>query len=286
MCILAVQQCLHRILSQTQTVTPGMPFIAATMRAAKKSKSSSGDAMSSTDMDVIGEMVRTTMTETLGEQFEKFKASFRSHMEALFSQKLQEMQTALTQKFAEEKAAMEAKHAADRDALTNRITTLEAAVETTQRSFRANNLVLHGLMEPADQNGPSLQDTIRTLLETSGDAPRTPHQITSIQRLGKPRTAASDRPRPVRITFTDTASKIAALKRCKDLRQRQLYLDTDLTPKQQQMRNSKRDRYHLLKNTGMRPFWRAERLMVIRDGVAREDDGADIPAAAAPSASA
>lgn len=90
-----------------------------------------------------------------------------------------------------------------------------------------------------------------------------PTQILPVQRLGKPRTAPSDRPLPIRIVIADGSSRASALQRSKDLQLQKLYLDIDLTSQQQRIRASKQDRYQILKNNDMRPFWREERLMVI-----------------------
>ena len=55
---------------------------------------------------------------------------------------------------------MEARHASEKEALTNKITALEKAVEDTHRSMRANNLVLHGLKEDTPQNEANLKGSV------------------------------------------------------------------------------------------------------------------------------
>ncbi len=224
--------------------------------------------LNTSDMDVLKEIVKSSVEEIMEATLSNFKSDIRSLVESVINEKFE----AVKQQIAQQLTTLEARHASEKEALTNKITVLEKAVEDTQRSMRANNLVLHGLKEENPQNEANLKGKIQQLLENSAGG-SAPIHILSVQRLGKPRTAPSDRPRPIRIVLSDGSSRASALQRSKDLRRQKLYLDSDLTPQQQQIRISKRDRYQILKNNNMRPFWRGERLMVVRDGVVSEDTG-------------
>ena len=224
--------------------------------------------LNTSDMDVLKEIVKSSVEEIMETTLSNFKSDIRSLVESVINEKFE----AVKQQIAQQLTTLEAHHASEKEALTNKITVLEKAVEDTQRSMRANNLVLHGLKEENPQNEANLKGKVQQLLDNSAGG-SAPIHILSVQRLGKPRTAPSDRPRPIRIVLSDGSSRASALQRSKDLRQQKLYLDSDLTPQQQQIRISKRDRYQILKNNNMRPFWRGERLMVVRDGVVSEDTG-------------
>lgn len=224
--------------------------------------------LNTSDMDVLKEIVKSSVEEIMEATLSNFKSDIRSLVESVINEKFE----AVKQQIAQQLTTLEARHASEKEALTNKITVLEKAVEDTQRSMRANNLVLHGLKEENPQNEANLKGKVQQLLDNSAGG-SAPIHILSVQRLGKPRTAPSDRPRPIRIVLSDGSSRASALQRSKDLRRQKLYLDSDLTPQQQQIRISKRDRYQILKNNNMRPFWRGERLMVVRDGVVSEDTG-------------
>lgn len=224
--------------------------------------------LNTSDMDVLKEIVKSSVEEIMEATLSNFKSDIRSLVESVINEKFE----AVKQQIAQQLTTLEARHASEKEALTNKITVLEKAVEDTQRSMRANNLVLHGLKEENPQNEANLKGKVQQLLDNSAGG-SAPIHILSVQRLGKPRTAPSDRPRPIRIVLSDGSSRASALQRSKDLRRQKLYLDSDLTPQQQQIRISKLDRYQILKNNNMRPFWRGERLMVVRDGVVSEDTG-------------
>ena len=93
--------------------------------------------------------------------------------------------------------------------------------------------------------------------------------VSEARRPGAP-SVARTKPRPVLISFSGVAAKHAALKHSKALRQRQIFLDPDLTPQQQRIRVSMRPHYVALKTAGEQPFWREERLFVLEGDHVRE----------------
>jgi hypothetical protein len=235
--------------------------------------------LSTTDMDALKEIVKSSVEDIMETKLTEFCTNFTSNIRSLVESVINEKFEAFKQQISQQLTTVEARHASEKEALTNKITALEKAVEDTHRSMRANNLVLHGLKEDNPQTEANLKGSVQQLLENSAGG-SAPIQILSVQRLGKPRTTPSDRPRPIRIVLSDGSSRASALQRSKDLRQRKLYLDVDLTPQQQHIHTSKQDRYRILKNNDMRPFWRGERLMVIRDGVVSEDTGSGLAGSA------
>ena len=142
-----------------------------------------------------------------------------------------------------------------------------AAAESRDRSSRASHLIIKGL--PEEPSGLPTPQAVSHLFPVSpGD---TPVPILEARRLGPPSVGAGARPRVILVKFTSVSAKHAALKHSKALRSRQIYLDSDLTPQQRQLRTQQRDRYLHLKAQGSRPFWRDERLFVNEGGRIRED---------------
>ncbi len=168
----------------------------------------------------------------------------------------------------------EARHRADVQRMLERVERVEnelaqlrAAAESRDRASRACNLIIKGL--PEEPRGQSTPQAVSELFPVSpGD---TPVPILEARRLGPRSTGAVTRPRAILVKFTSVSAKHAALKHSKALRSRQIYLDTDLTPQQRQIRTQKRDRFLHLKAQGSRPFWRDERLFVNEAGRIRED---------------
>ena len=168
----------------------------------------------------------------------------------------------------------EARHSADVQRLLgrlerveNEVAQLRAAAESRDRSSRASHLIIKGL--PEEPSGQPTPQAVSQLFPVSpGD---TPVPILEARRLGPPSVGAGARPRVILVKFTSVSAKHAALKHSKALRSRQIYLDSDLTPQQRQLRTQQRDRYLHLKAQGSRPFWRDERLFVNEGGRIRED---------------
>lgn len=178
---------------------------------------------------------------------------------------------------------IEARHRAEMQQLRaelewmkNEMAQLRGAAESRDRASRASHLIIKGF--PEEPNDQSTQQAVSALFPVPhGD---TPVPILEARRLGPRSVGAVARPRAVLVKFTSVSAKHAALKHSKALRSRQIYLDSDLTPQQRQLRIQQRDRFLHLKTQGFRPFWRDERLFVNDGGRIREDR---VPAPAPPS---
>ena len=153
------------------------------------------------------------------------------------------------------------------DRLENEMAQLRGQAESRDRASRASHLVIKGL--PEEPNDQSTSQAVSQLFPPShGD---TPVPILEARRLGPRSVGPAARPRVVLVRFTSVSAKHAALKHSKALRSRQIYLDSDLTPQQRQLRTQLSDRFLHLKAQGSRPFWRDERLFVNDGGRIRED---------------
>ena len=155
-------------------------------------------------------------------------------------------------------------HAATVEVLNNRIAVLERTMEQGERKQRSSNLVLHGV--PERPGLVDLEAAVLTEAAAPGARPPSTSCTFSAQRLGRLQAdRASNRPRPVLLSFRTNDAKHAFLKNSRTLREKKIYLDEDLTPLQQQTRTALRDDYHRLKAEGKKPYWRGERLL-FRDG--------------------
>lgn len=161
------------------------------------------------------------------------------------------------------------------EASENEMAQLKGAAERQDRASRACHLVVKGLAE-APNDHPNLEGVPALF-------PGCAATVVEAFRLGRPREGAGALPRPVLVKFSSVSAKHAALKHSKDLRNRRIYLDNDLTQLQRDQRTRKRDRYQQLKAQGMKPFWRDERLFFYENGRIREDR---VPPPAAPASPA
>ena len=144
----------------------------------------------------------------------------------------------------------------------NRVTEVHHRQEAADKASRSNNLVLKGL--PEEVPGQDLNTHIGDVMQATGAAV----PVLEARRLGAPRQSQAGRPpapRPVLLRFPTESAKHAALKHSKALRARKIYMDPDLTPAQQRAKASKGDKFQLLKQRGMHPFWRGE-LLFFREG--------------------
>jgi hypothetical protein len=156
--------------------------------------------------------------------------------------------------------------------LMGKIKDLEDKLEAFDRAGRAGNLILKNKAEPIGETPQSLFATVQGLLQVTPGRPAP--TLVEVRRLGKPVTdRPRPHPRPVFIKFASVTAKHAALSVSKVLRARQLYLDVDLTRAQKDSRWAQRDRYRFLREHGMRPYWREDRIYVVNYGRAEEDTG-------------
>ena len=137
-------------------------------------------------------------------------------------------------------------------------------IEVRDRNDRKTNLVVQGIAEGESQAGLAVK-MASMLRPPSGS-------VVEAFRLGSPRVGAS-RPRPVLVRFNTVQAKHTALKTSKELRVKKVYLDADLTERQQEIRRQKGQRYRELRDKKARPFWREERLFYYSGDRVVEDKG-------------
>lgn len=141
------------------------------------------------------------------------------------------------------------------EALDNKIHECTLSADTLERQIRSPNTILFGVEESVGEN--TLAE-VKSLLGA--------HSIREASRLGK-RSATAKRPRPVLIKFDSLAAKHAAFKHTKELRQRfKVYIDDDLTPKQQAARASRLREVQELRGQGWKTFWRGDNLFKVQQG--------------------
>ncbi|CAL8471698.1 g11240 [Coccomyxa elongata] len=232
-----------------------MPDTRATTVNGKRVRAPSGSPPRVSDDEGI--ISRSDLQRELGVQNEQF-------LSAVEAMKIEQQQ-----QFEQQ----EARHRADMqrvkevvDGLRNEVAQLKAAAESRDRASRASHLIIKGYSEEPD--GQSTSQAVSHLFPPS---PGEPMPILEARRLEPRSTGALARPRAILVKFISVSAKHAALKHSKALRSRQIYLDSDLTPQQRQLRTQQRDRFLHLKAQGSRPFWRDERLFVNEGGRIRED---------------
>jgi len=163
------------------------------------------------------------------------------------------------------------------ETMINRVYQLEGVVESQARTARRSNLIIHGLPEDTTEVATARVSAL------FGAASGPLVAVSEARRLGAPN-AARSKPRPILVSFSGVEAKHAALKHSKPLRQRQIFLDPDLTPQQQRIRLSLRSQYTALKAAGKQPFWREERLFIREGDRVREHLPVPGPPAAAAAA--
>jgi hypothetical protein len=160
--------------------------------------------------------------------------------------------------------ALAAKHealAGEHIQLKTRLLALESRQEATETQAKSNNIILYNL---AETSPAETETNVKILLgEVAASA------IMETRRLGpvKPGTA---KPRGVLVKFTSSSGKHAAYKRSRDLRSQGIFIDDDLTLKQQAERQRLRGEFTQLKASGLKPFWRGSKLMKITQGGAQQ----------------
>ena len=146
----------------------------------------------------------------------------------------------------------------DNETLTNRMERLE-------RQQRCNNLVLKGFGSEATSREAILQECRQLIL---AEVPA--FDVTGLERavpMGQP---SQQQQRSIMLRFVSVSARGSALRACKGVRARRIYLDTDLTADQQNKRRQQKAQWDELKLMGKKPYWRDEMLMYIEDGVRKK----------------
>ena len=174
-----------------------------------------------------------------------------------FDERFNEMRTLLEAAIEELKAANAAKDA-EIEELKGKLTICEAKLERLDRDARAQNMILYNVPEVADP-----ADTVKSLFP-----PASSGNIVTVHRLGR-FVAGARRPRPVLVKFSSVQAKHEAFKSKKEVAaNRKIFMDDDLTEKQRTNRKQQLPTFVRLKEAGMRPFWRGDKIMqVTQQGV-------------------
>lgn len=143
---------------------------------------------------------------------------------------------------------------ADFAAVREELVVLRGTVEQLDRDSRAKNIVIYNLP------GPGSAEEVKSLFP-----PAVAQNIENVRRLGRP---VSGKRIPMLVKFRSLQAKHEAFKSSKVLRARSIYLDDDLTASQRATRQQLRPAFAQLKEQGLKPFWRGERLLyVTNEGV-------------------
>jgi hypothetical protein len=148
---------------------------------------------------------------------------------------------------------------AERDANRDQIKALQDALEAMQRAQKANNMIMFGVPE-----GPGTpRHQVESLFPTSSSALTA--NILEVRRLGRApvsgTASTNPRPRPVLVRFASLDAKHLAFRDSKRLRQEhRITMDDDLTPNQRANRERLRPEFQELKEKGLRPAWRGDKI--------------------------
>jgi hypothetical protein len=162
------------------------------------------------------------------------------------------------EKMKEENKALRTENISMKEALF----AMQNRQENLEVQSKSCNLIMFNITEskPADTNA-----AIKALLGNEVGS-----TIVETRRLGQFRPNAA-KARPVLIRFSSTEGKHMAFTRGKELRTRGIFLDDDLTLKEQADRQRLRGEFTRLKNEGKNLTWRRGKLMIRnKEGVLAE----------------
>jgi hypothetical protein len=156
-------------------------------------------------------------------------------------------------------------------ALREEIKYLHSNLERLDRKSREENIIIYNLP------GPGSAEQVKSLFPAVVAG-----SISSVRRLGRP---TEGKKLPVLVKFSSLQAKHEAFKSSKTLRARSIFLDDDLTLEQRKTRQGLRPAFAQLKEQGLRPFWRGERLLyVTNEGVRKYAPPNSAPSSAPPPA--
>ena len=119
------------------------------------------------------------------------------------------------------------------DAVIKRLETLETESERQEQYSRRENLILHGLTEETGETYRSLRKRATDLLnEVIKDKEWTESDILRTHRLGKSRSSANSKPRPLIIRFVQFHDKLTVLGARAQFKTKGIGVKCDLTQKQ------------------------------------------------------
>ena len=141
--------------------------------------------------------------------------------------------------------------------LKTRLFALESRQEVTEIQAKSNNIILYNI---AETSPAETETNVKILL---GEAAAS--SIIETRRLGPVKPGAA-KPRGVLVKFATSSGKHTAYKRSRDLRMQGIFIDDDITLKQQAERQRLRGEFTQLKASGCKPFWRGSKLMKMTQG--------------------
>jgi hypothetical protein len=242
--------------------------------------SRSSDALEEVKDDV--KQLREEFQAVRSELPQQLLSEIQRMLDASSQQNAQRVEQAVAQRFAEWENKQEEKI----QALEQKYQVLESKFhqqmadfcdEVQDRSSRCCNVVIHGMPETvSDVQTCFTQHYIKALGPQVSAA-----DVVSVIRLGRRRAAASSpgssRPRPVLVKFTSVEKRDNALRNKRLFSagqsglQHRLFVDPDLTRRQQQQKRALVPTFKALKINNARPFWRAEVLYWFPPGKERPE---------------
>ena len=118
------------------------------------------------------------------------------------------------------------------ETIRDRVSALEATVESQERYSRRENILLHNVKEEDGENFWNIRSKVVNIINKSIDSADklSDHDVTRAHRLGKsPRT---DKPRPIIVRFSNFMDKMKVIKGRQSLRAQGLGVSNDLTKNQ------------------------------------------------------
>ncbi len=141
------------------------------------------------------------------------------------------------------------------DPIQQRLNSVEAAVEHSERMRRSTSMIVKGFTPASTFTHRQTTASVHQLL--AQHATNQQFSITSVTVFGNP----ADGPKPIRVVFSSTEDKHAAYTASKGLRSKRIYLDDDLTPVQLQERQQLSHIHTQLRQRQLRPLWRGSVLL-------------------------
>ena len=201
-----------------------------------------------------------SLTEFVGSRFDEINNNIKALRQEVFSlqDQLNTVKTELNQKCDVMYADIDT-NAEAIETLSNRVATLESAVEKQEQHQKRENVLLHNVAEADGETFWTARSKVIDIINKnlpSTDTQLTEHDVTRVQRLGK--TPNPDKPRPIIVRFANIMDKLKVLKTRQALREQNIGISSDLTKTQ-------RAELEKLKASGKSGYYKNGHLYVIPD---------------------
>ena len=199
-----------------------------------------------------------SLTEFVGSRFDEINNNITALRQEVYSlrDQLNTVKTEFNQKcdllYADIDANAEAV-----EKISNRVATLESAIEKQDQYQIRENVLLHNVAEADGETFWTARSKVIDIINKnlpSTDTQLTEHDVTRVQRLGK--TPNPDKPRPIIVRFANIMDKLKVLKTRQALREQDIGISNDLTKTQ-------RAQLEKLKSNGQSGYYKNGHLYVI-----------------------